>query len=78
MWETIDGFQEPTLRHLADSLKGTILRSREPKQIDAFSEAYGEIVFLPIREACFALYLQHVGGTTGLRSAVEEVVNAVG
>ena len=33
---------------------------------------------ISVREADFALYLQHVGDTTASKSAVEEAVNAIG
>ena len=32
----------------------------------------------PVREADFALYLQHVGDSTASKSAVEEAVNSIG
>ena len=32
----------------------------------------------PIKETEFALYLQHLGDTTGSKSAVEEAVHSVG
>ena len=32
----------------------------------------------PVREADFALYLQHVGDSTASKSSVEEAVNPIG
>lgn len=37
-----------------------------------------EIVVFPVREADFALYLQHVGDSAASKSAVEEAVNSIG
>ena len=88
VWETINAFQEPTLRSLAASLRATILSSRAPsttsKYLYAFlrwkswAEAHEEIVVFPVRECDFSLYLQHLGDITGSKAAVEEAVNAVG
>ena len=43
----------------------------------SWAQAHDEIVVFPVREADFALYLQHVGESTASKSAVEEAVNSV-
>ena len=87
VWEALKEFQDPELQRLVASLQTTVLASRAPattsKYVYAFlrwktwAESHDEIVGFPVRDIDFALYLQHVGDTTGSKSAVEEAVNAV-
>ena len=88
VWKELADIRNPELRHLADSLPDTVLRSRADstttKYLYAFqrwkrwAEPRDEVTVFPVGEVHFALYLQHLGETTQSKSSVEEAVNAVG
>ena len=87
VWEAMKELEDPELWKLADELLDTVLHSRADsttrKYIGAFRrwEAWArgrkEVTVLPVSEVHLALYLQHVGGTSRSRSAVEEAVHAI-
>lgn len=86
-WTNLGTLQDPKLQKLANSLMGTILKSRADSTTKkylyaierwrqwAFSKE--EITEFPVLDYQFALYLQDIGETTGSKSAVEEAVNAM-
>ena len=87
VWEVLDGLQHPKLRVLAESLRSTVLHSRAVSTTNKYTNAflrwkrwaqqYEGVSVFPVREAEFALYLQHLGETTSSKSAVEEAINGV-
>ena len=87
MWSTLEKFQKPELRALAEALKSTILSSRAAsttsKYVNAFlrwkrwAQQYEGFEVVPAKEAEFALYLQFVSASTASKAAVEEAVNGV-
>ena len=82
VWGLLKDIQDPELKGLVTSLKSTVLTSRAPattsKYLCAFlrwkhwAEAHREVAVFPVKGTEFALYLQHLGDTTGSKSAVEE------
>ena len=86
-WEVLAELRNPELKELVASLEATVLASRAPSTVSKYVNAFGRwkqwaqqyegMVVLPVNEAEFALYLQHLGDTTASRSAVEEAVNGV-
>ena len=86
-WGNLATLQDPELKGLADSLLGTVLKSRAPSTTNKYAYATErwrqwasqkeEIVEFPVKDYQFALYLQHIAVTVGSRTAVEEAVNAV-
>ena len=87
-WADIAGLQDPELRHLAESLPATILRSRADSTVTKYAYAFRrwrswavaheEITVFPVNEVHLALYLQHLGETVCSWSAVQEAVSAIG
>ena len=87
MWEALNEIQHPELQALVGSLRSTVLCSRIPsttgKYVNAFmrwkrwAQQYEGVTVIPVKEAEFALYLQHVGGTSASKAAVEEAVNGI-
>ena len=79
--------QDPEIKGLVTSLKSSVLASRVPatmnKYLGAFlrwkhwAKAHREVAVFPVKETEFALYLQHLGDTTGSKSTVEEAVHSV-
>ena len=88
VWGLLKDIQDPELKGLVTSLKSTVLTSRAPattsKYLCAFlrwkhwAEAHREVAVFPVKGTEFALYLQHLGDTTGSKSAVEEAVHSMG
>ena len=87
IWSTLEKFQKPELRALAEALKSTILSSRAAstisKYVNAFlrwkrwAQQYEGFEVVPAKEAEFALYLQFISASTASKAAVEEAVNGV-
>ena len=85
-WASLGMLQDPELKELAQSLIGTVLKSRADSTTKKYlyaidrwrrwAKSNEEIFEFPIVDYQFALYLQHVGLSTGSKSAVEEAVNA--
>lgn len=78
---------DPELARLAGNLPRTVLKARADSTTRKYLGAYrrwkewvegqhAQISF-PVSTPMFALYLQHVGESTGSRSAVSEAINAV-
>ena len=88
VWRTLKDMQDPENKGLVTSLRSTVLASRTPatvnKYLGAFlrwkhwANAHREVAVFPVKGTEFALYLQHLGDTTGSKSAVEEAVHSVG
>ena len=86
LWSSYSGLQDPRLGKLAEVLLGTVLASRADSTTRKYLYAFQrwrswikdkkEIALLPIQPYQFALFLQHIGDTTGSKSAVEEALNA--
>lgn len=87
IWDMLAAVSEPELRQLAHKLPQTLWHSRADSTVQKYSQAfcrwmkwaqqYQEVVVLPPQPVHVALYLQHLGESTGSKSAVEEAVNAI-
>ena len=86
VWPLLEGIQDPQLKRLAQNLPDTVLRSRAnsttKKYLGAFRRrkdcaSKHNLDVFPIQGTQLSLYLQHVAESTGLKSAAEEIVNAV-
>ena len=79
--------QDPELKGLANSLLGTVLKSKADSTTKKYLYAIerwrqwamskAEITEFPVVDYQFALYLQHIAETLSSKSAVEEAVNAI-
>ena len=79
--------EDPELKKLAEGLPRTIVGSRADSTVKKYLRAYqrwrvwtgrhSEISVYPIKDAHFALYLQHLAETSKSRATVEEAVNAI-
>ena len=85
-WSQLGSLHDPELKDLAESLLGTVLKSRAVSTTKKYlyaidrwrqwARAKTEISEFPIIDIQFALYLQHIA-QGGSKSAVEEAVNAI-
>ena len=86
LWKEIDGMQTPELRHLAERLIGTVLKSRANATTKKYLGAYvrwqhwavkNHTTSFPVAVPMFALYLQDVGDRSKSKHAVKEAINVV-
>ena len=88
VWRALKDIQDPESMGLVTSLRSTVLASRALATINKYLgtflrwkhwvKAHREVAVFPVKGTEFALYLQHLGDTTGSKSAVEEAVHSVG
>ena len=79
--------EDPELTKLAESLPRTVLGSRADSTVKKYLRAFqrwrrwadhrSRVSSYPIKEAHFALYMQHLSETSKSKATVEEAVNAI-
>ena len=79
--------KDPRLQQLAQQLFGTVMSSKAPSTEKKYLYAFGRwkrwaegmdgVTVFPVEAIHLALYLQHIGNSTGSRASVEEAVYAL-
>ena len=86
VWSTLKKIREPKLRRLAGKLLSVVVQSRAPSTVRKYKYAFlrwanwareAGCVACPAPAVHFALYLVHLGESTGSKAAVNSAINAV-
>ena len=87
VWRSLAQLEDPRLQQLSQKLYGTVMSSKAPSTEKKYMYAFGRwkkwaesmqtIPVFPVEAVHLALYLQHLGDSTGSRAAVEEAVYAL-
>ena len=87
VWQELAKLKDPRLQQLSQKLLSTVMSGKAPstekKYLYAFgrwkkwAEAMEGVTVFPVEAIHLALYLQHLGDSTGSRAAVEEAVYAL-
>ena len=87
VWQDLAKLKDPRLQQLAQQLFGTVMSSKAPSTEKKYLYAFGRwkrwaegmdgVAVFPVEAIHLALYLQHIGNSTGSRASVEEAVYAL-
>ena len=87
VWQDLAKLKDPRLQQLAQQLFGTVMSSKAPSTEKKYLYAFGRwkrwaegmdgVTVFPVEAIHLALYLQHIGNSTGSRASVEEAVYAL-
>lgn len=85
-WMSMSMLEDPKLKLLGKRLQSTLFESRASGTVRKYCYAFGrwrawakekEIQLFPVLPEQLCLYLQHLGDTTGSKSAVTDAINAI-
>ena len=87
VWRSLAQLKDPRLQQLSQRLHNTVMSSKAPSTERKYMYAFGRwkkwaeamccISVFPVDPIHLALYLQHIGDSTGSCTAVEEAVYAI-